>query len=202
MSIRKQVEIGECNVPNGKSGDWKVDETVVTEKEAAFSRMRAALNPGRSWEEVEAGTYKRLCCGGTIVMSNTQMECHELRRFVEWAEGRVLVNGLGLGIALTAILKKPEVTYVRVIEKSKDVIALVGPSFLGQCLDHRLEIIEGDALTYKPARGEKYDVIWHDIWNDICGDNLAQIQLLRKRWVRRCAWQGCWSERMIRSLRY
>lgn len=148
------VEIGECNVPNGKSGDWKVDETIVTEREASISRIRSALNPGRSWEEVEPGTYKRLRCGSTVVMSNTQMECGELRRFVRLAEGRVLINGLGLGVALTAILKKPEVTFVRVIEKSKDVLKLVAPSFS----DPRLEIIEGDALTYKLSRGEKYDV--------------------------------------------
>lgn len=192
------IEIGECNVPNGKSGGWKVDETVVTEEQAAMSRIRAALNPSRHWEEVKPGTYKRLCHGGTVVMSNTQMECHELRRFVELAEGRVLINGLGLGVALTAVLKKPEVTFVRVIEKSPDVLRLVEPSFN----DPRLEIMAGDALTYKPARGEKYDVIWHDIWNDICGDNLAEIRLLRKRWAQRCGWQGCWSEAMLRNLGY
>ena len=96
--IREQIEIGECNVPNGNSGDWKVDETVVTEEEANISRLRAAFNPTRPWEEVKPGIYKRLCCNGTVVMSNTQMECEELRDFINWAEGRVLINGLGLAL--------------------------------------------------------------------------------------------------------
>jgi len=192
----RRISIGECNVPCGEQGSAEVDETIVTEEEAAFSQLRAAVT-GRAYESCKAGIYKRLLIYGILVMSNTPMECDACRDFVERAEGRVLINGLGLGMVLTAVLKKPDVTFVRVIEKNADVIALVAPSFH----DPRLEIIHADALEYKPARGEKYDAVWHDIWNDICSDNLEEMNLLHRRYARRSGWQGSWSRDMILAYR-
>jgi spermidine synthase len=112
--------------------------------------------------------------------------------FIYKAEGHVLINGLGLGVCLKAVLEKKEVIKVTVIEKSEDVIKLVAPSFQ----DDRVEIINADAFEYKPPKGVVYDVVWHDIWQDICTDNLEQMKKLHRKYGRKCKWQGSWSRKL------
>ena len=163
-----------------------------------MSRLRAAIS-GFHGDYCPAGTYKRLRRGSTVVMSNTKMEVDTNRAFVRAATGRVLVNGLGLGMVLTALLKKPDVASITVIENSPDVIALVAPTFAS---DPRVTIIHADALEWRPAKGEKFDAVWHDIWDDISSDNLQDMKTLHRRYGRRADWQGSWMRHMCeRQLR-
>lgn len=134
------------------------------------------------------GTYERLKCGGQLVMSNTPAERNDYRWFVHKATGNVLVNGLGLGCVVRELLTKPDIERVTVIEKSADVIALVGPYIT----DPRLTIIEADAFEWKPSRGERYNAVWHDIWNDICADNLPEMHTLHRKYGRRTDYQESW----------
>jgi spermidine synthase len=188
-------------VPNGKSGDWTVDTFKITKDEAARYNLFSAIR-NQTHMFVEPGTYKRLMHNRTIVMSNTPMEMNSHALFVKMAEGEILINGLGLGMALSDILKKKNVFGVQnvfkvtIIEKNFDVIKLVGPTFIK---DDRVKIIHEDAFTYKPPKGTLYNVVWHDIWNDICSDNLSQMRKLRKKYTKICGWQGCWSEDMLDS---
>lgn len=87
----------DIDVPDGISGDWKVETFQVQEKD--ISQMISMMKYGRG---VPAGTYKALKRGGTIVMSNTPDEIRDFSRFVRYAKGSVLVNGLGLGVLLKA----------------------------------------------------------------------------------------------------
>lgn len=105
----------------------------------------------------------------------------------QWAVS--LINGLGLGVVLSAILKKDTVTEVTVIEKSEDVINLVAPAFL---LDKRVEIIHQDAFKYMPPKGETYDFVWHDIWDDICADNIPEMTKLHRKYGKIAKWQDSW----------
>jgi CRP/FNR family transcriptional regulator, cyclic AMP receptor protein len=57
-----------------------------------------------------------------------------------------------------------------VIEISEEVIALVAPYIT----DHRLRVVHGDALKWMAPRGLRWNVVWHDIWDDICADNLNE----------------------------
>ena len=91
------------------------------------------------------------------------MELRTNREFIWKAKGHVHINGLGLGVVLLAVLMKPEVESVTVVEKSKDVINLVAPSFAHF---KNLTIIHDDALTYKPPAKKKFGAVWHDIWNE------------------------------------
>ncbi len=178
----------EVNVPDGESGDWKIDTFEISQAESDRSRIRS-WRPG---EFVEAGTYKRLRRKGTVVMSNTKMEIDTHRELfwqVEKVEGHVLLNGLGLGMALTQVLKNPKITKVTVIENSEDVIKLVAPSFTS---DPRVEIIHADAFTYQPPKGTQYVAVWHDIWDDICTDNHPEMKTLCRKYGRRTEWQECW----------
>jgi hypothetical protein len=81
-----------------------------------------------------------------------------------------------------------QVTHVTVIEKSPDVIKLVGPSFA----DPRVTIIEADAYTYQPPKGIRYNAVWHDIWDNICGDNTEGMGKLHRKYGRRTDWQDSW----------
>lgn len=183
----------EVTVPDGKAGDWRVETFTVSKADSDYTRMRAVMHPE---EFVPAGTYKKLCRNGTIVMSNTPMEIREHRAFIWHAKGNVLIMGLGLGVCLKAILAKPEVTWVTVIEKSPEVIQLVGPTFLK---DSRVEIHCADAFTWEPPKSERYDAVWHDIWDNMCVDNLPEMKRLKQKYRRRCDWQGCWAEGFIKD---
>jgi hypothetical protein len=55
--------------------------------------------------------------------------------------GRVLVAGLGLGLIVHALVKNPEVTEIKVIERDEDVISLITPHLPH---DPRIEIINED----------------------------------------------------------
>ena len=174
-------------VPDGESGNWRVETFSISKEEAAFANIHAIRNP---LSRVEPGTYKRLMRGRTVVMSNTRMEVITNAAIIRAAHGCVLLNGLGLGMVLTAILAKERVEAVRIIEKSEDVIRLVAPSFAH---DPRIEIIHADALTYKSAPGERFNAVWHDIFDDICEDNLPTMHTLHRKYGRRCDWQESWA---------
>lgn len=175
-------------VPEGTCGKWTIKRITVSEEEAKFPQLRAMMK-GRGY--VPPGTYTQLHCNGRgIVMSDTPDERRDHYEPVYRARGHILINGLGIGMVLAAALKKPEVTKATVIEIDPDVVALVGPAYA----DARVQIITANAFNYQPPKGERYGMIWHDIWDDICGDNLTEMTRLKRKYGRRADWQGCWSE--------
>lgn len=186
-----------CDVPDGEAGKWAVQTFEVTKEQAELENLRHAFR-GAGWAAVSPGTYKRLMCPGGVMMSNTPMELRTNLWIIRKARGRVLINGLGLGCVLTAILKKPEVTEVWVVEKEQDVISLVWPTFAS---DPRCKLIHADALGYKPPKGVRFDVVWHDIWLTICADNLDQMKKLHRRYGRLCFHQASWGRDIIEARR-
>lgn len=167
---------------------WCIEEFTVTEERAHLEAMRAAISFASRGRSTPAGTYERLLRNGQVIMSNTPDELRDLWRFRGRATGRVLINGLGLGIAASLALAKPEVTAVLVIEIDGELIDLVSP----RLTDDRVTILQYDALTWRPPVGALWDVVWHDIWDDICADNLADMKRLHRKYGRRCGWQGSW----------
>ena len=196
MRKRKEFEFGTCTVPDGKRGLWSIETFTVSERDARMFNLGNMFNPGQ-W--IDPGTYRRLRHKERgIVMSNTPMEVRSNYDAYLSAHNRVLINGLGLGMLLEGILRKPDVTYVRVIEVDPDVIRLTGDYYLG--FSDKLEIVEADAYEYRPKRGEFFDYVWHDIWDDINADNLPLMSKLTRRYNKRVATsQGVWSRDMIRA---
>lgn len=188
------------NVPDGQSGPWTVSTFTVSREDAAFGAMRAMISSARG-RCVPQGAYKALKRGDTLVMSNTPDEIRDCYDFFEAAKGRVLINGLGLGMVLDVILHKvdqkgrPAVTEVIVVEKDYNVFKLVAPTFLG---DKRVHIILADAMEYKPEG--RFDAAWHDVWDFICADNLSAMHKLHKKYGRRTAWQGSWCREQCEEL--
>lgn len=186
----------QVNVPEGKSGDWEVVRFEVVEKDAAFHNLRESFRGSRF---IKPGTYTSLTQKGYVVMSDTQAEILDLSKPVsmagqayQYSDSRhVLINGLGLGVVLQAILDITIIEHVTIIEKSTDVITLVGPHWEARYGD-RLTIIHANAFEWKPPKGKRYCVVWHDIWNNITSDNLPEMHLLHRKYGQRCDWQGSW----------
>ena len=170
------------DVLDGVSGDWRV-ETFEVEKPSVYLLIK-----GRP---ITPGIYKRLMYKSQVVMSNTPAEICDFMSFVWRAKGNVLINGLGLGVVLKAVLQQPEVESVTVIEISEDVIKLVAPYFT----DPRVTIVQADALIWKAPRGMYYNAVWHDIWSDVCISNLDDMRLLHRKYGRRCSYQESWCRR-------
>jgi len=179
-----RVAIPPVAIPPAARGPWRI-ETVEVPSGISVGAMRLAMQ-GR-W--CPPGTYTRLvhAVRGTV-MSDTPAEMADHAMFVRVARGHCLINGLGLGMCLSAILQKPEVTAVTVVEIDADVIALVGPHFT----DSRVAIVHSAAMDFKPPRGIRYGAVWHDIWDTICTDNLPEMHALHRKYGRRAAWQGSW----------
>ena len=124
-------------------------------------------------------------------MSDTPAELSDFRHILYRCKGHVLINGLGLGIVADAVLSREGVDHVTVIEVSSDVIALTGPTLEARYGD-KLTIVNADALAWKSPRGIRYNVVWHDIWDTICGDNKETMSKLHRKYGRRCDWQDSW----------
>lgn len=124
-------------------------------------------------------------------MTDTPAEIRDLYPLRRMATGQVLINGLGLGVAVEMCLSKPEVEHVTVIEISQEVIQLVG-SYLKLIHGDRLTVIHADAFEYKHPKGVRYNAVWHDIWDSICADNLPEMHRLHRKYGRRTDWQGSW----------
>jgi len=176
-------------VPDGVCGKYKIDTFEITQEEADWNNVRASLGRCRM---ISPGIYKRLKRGSDTIMSNTPAEIQDHINFINNAHGRVLINGLGIGMALKAILEKDDVVSVTVVEIAPEVIELVGSTYT---VDPRVEIINASAFDYKPPQGRHYQAVWHDIWDDLCGDNVIEMNKLHRKYARRSDWQGSWGRR-------
>jgi spermidine synthase len=168
------------NLPEMWKGEWEVKHFLV-------DRMDWS-----SWQhgrEVPIGqSFTKLMRGDVLVMSDTPAEQHDHRDAVDYARGSCLLNGLGLGMVLKNILLKPSVTDVTVVEISQDLIDLISPFYS----DPRVTYVCCNAFDYKPPRGKRYQMVWHDIWDYISEENLPDMQTLHDKYRRRTRWQGSW----------
>ena len=168
-------------IPEAVRGAWRVERFKTDELGSFMYAMKGRDMPAN--EE-----FTRLMRGGTLVMSDTPAEMRDHYSAVLKARGSCLVNGLGIGMLLKAILKKPEVSDVTVVELSQEVLDMVSPHYQ----DPRVAFVHADAMAYKPPPGKRYQMVWHDIWDYICAENLPQMHALHRKYGRRADWQGSW----------
>lgn len=185
------------SVPEGSRSPWRVERFTVSDEDAQREAMMASIRPQFGYRGVPAGTYTRLMCGDIVVMSDTPDEARGHWDARKFAKGNVLINGLGLGMILRMVAQKPEVSHVTVVEKSPDVIALVADHYL-KMFPGKITVVNADAYEYKPPKGVRYGAVWHDIWDYICGDNLAGMGKLHRKYGCRADWQGSWQKEACR----
>lgn len=184
-------------LPEQEVGEVKISHFEIDRHGAAMESMRGRMTA--------PGKFCRLTVGGVLMMSDTMNEQRTCSGVVWNAHGRVLIAGLGMGWILHPILSKPEVTEVVVIEKSADVIKAISPS-LAQ-YGNRIKIICADIFEWRPAKGEKFDTIWFDIWPDVSTDDLKEMAKLNRAFARTLnrenpkAWRGAWMEGQLKASR-
>lgn len=189
------------DVPEGKSGLWEVRRSTMTLKECEIENVIGYVM--KTDRFALPGTFTQLVRWGRngnpydaeVFMSDHHCEVADHEPLIAYARSRgrlrhVLVNGLGLGVAIELLM--PFADRVTLVENSHSVIQLVAPHYLAKYGD-RVEIIYHDALTYKPPRGTRYDAVFHDIWPTITHKNLDDMRLLHRKYGRICDWQLSWA---------
>ncbi len=170
----------------------------LTESDARFENIMSRSN---YLFQLRSGTYCKLHINGELMMSDTPMERKSNLNFIENANGRVLIAGLGLGMVILNILDKEEVTEVVVIEKYQDVVDLVEPKFTHP----KLKVICSDIFYWKPEKGEKFDTIYFDIWAEVCQSNLADMTELHNKFKNKLnranqkSFMDSWMKKYIKS---
>ena len=145
----------------------------VQTAEGARRDVRWAEEHGHDVESVvPAGDY--ICLrvlndeGWAPVMTDTPAEYQDHAHLFEHGRGRVLMHGLGLGCALSALLVNPEVEHVDVVDANADVIAMVGPYYR----DYPVTIHHASCVDKVWPDDARWDYVWHDIWTYVSEDNL------------------------------
>jgi hypothetical protein len=200
MTFRTWKDL-QIDVPEGSMGQWTVDKWTPDPIDPSF----AIFNMKAGARSIPPGyTYTRLLNGrNVVVMSDTPAELNDLwgilHKVRKLDNPTVLIHGLGLGCVLNGCFMEGA-SKVTVVEKDADVIALVGPHWKERYGD-QLEIIHGDAFTWQPPKGARWDLVYHDIWNDLCTDNLQQMGTLHRRFGRRCGEQLSWCRSILEAQR-
>jgi hypothetical protein len=190
------------DIPEGKSGRWSIEHFEVSEEDAKWFNLRQAISSQAraGYRSINSGKYTGLRREGShdYIMSDTPAEVRDHIAPVLNAKGVVLINGLGIGMVAQGCLIKDEVEKMIVVEISEDVIKLVAPHYQERFGD-KFELIHADAFEYKPPKGMRYDLVWSDIWDNICADNWDEYKKLKRKYCRRCDWYGAWVEDIIKS---
>lgn len=185
-------------------GVAKIKKYTISREDAQMFNLRCIFN-NHPTEMVSPGEYVRLSINGELFMTDTQMEKKTNEKFVNSANGEVMVAGLGIGLVLHNLrdsVKSGRVTKIVVYEKYQDVIDLVLPLYQDLPIVCKCE----DILEYKPAKREVYDTIYFDIWPSITSDNLPEMRLLSNRWKNHLnrknpeCWMGSWRQKDCQRL--
>lgn len=160
-----------------EKGVAKISQFEFNEKEDFMFNFRAVREGGDIFRMYN-GKYVRLHVNGQLMMSDTGMERKSNKTFINAANGRVLIAGLGIGLIVKNILYNPCVKEIVIIEKYQDVIDIVKPIFKSSIVN----IICADIFNYEMPKTEKFDTIYFDIWPEISEDNLEEMKTLHSKY--------------------
>ena len=183
-----------------KGKRFEIDQRVMDEEEVNRRIVNAALQSSFWFDEyfdLKPGTYTRLRDNkeNQTMMSDMPMEIRTNAPFVAAAHGRVLIAGLGIGLILMSIQDKEDVEFICVVEIHKEIIDLITKQLP---LNGKVKIIHADIFKLNLKKGTKFDIIYFDIWNDICGDNYEPSKKLHRKFSRYLnrenprAWMDSW----------
>ena len=188
-------------LPPARHGSVEIEHIEFGQELSKVSAISAVIENNPE-EYCPPGVVTVLRINGQTYMSDSEMEKTTNERFINAARGRVLIAGLGIGLVLTALLRKVlagEVESVTVLESNPDVIELVAPVFAAF---PKLKIIRADVFEWEPEAGEMFDTIYFDIWPDRSPDNLPAMRALHNRYRRfraPGAWVDSWYREEIRG---
>ena len=182
----------------GRCGPWEVRERLIREGE---------WGDIYTGEPIPAGVYTLLLRHDEgkperVVMADWPSEWLQLAplatAYHQAPGGTVLIGGLGLGMAVELLLLHPvPPRRIQVIERSRDVVALVGEQLLHRHRGAPLELYMGDVHDADPAaaaRGRPWDFVWMDLWDTPTANAAREMTVLQDRWGPHTRWMGCWCE--------
>jgi hypothetical protein len=185
-------------IPQNQSDDLVIDHFTISKSQYELACVKSAIKgtfKDITSLEVEK-KYIRLYRNNwakDIVMSNTPMERETNYDIIQHAHGDILIAGLGIGMILYALSKIVDVKSVTVIENNKSVIDMVWPHLK---LPSNFNVFHEDIFKFETKK--KYDVIYFDIWDFICGDNYEEMKKLKMKFRKNInrknlkCWMGCW----------
>jgi len=152
-------------LPSGNSGEWRIDRS--------------------QRDEV---IYSHLWRGEEMWMDDLPHCLTEEVEFANYANGRILLSGLGLGSLPSVLCTIPQIESIDIIERELDVIELVWSHLSTQ--SPKIHLIIADALTYKPTADQHWDFAWHDIW--LTDPTVEEQQAMIERYAAYADRQFCW----------
>ena len=196
LNQAKKFMAQRLDIPEGTSGDISVKyKQYAAGKTLPVVSMRIAIFTGQPVTDLvlqEPTIVRELQSKEDGVWMSDQ-PCELVQMWNELgkhAKGNVLVGGLGLGV-LPRMLTKTAVKSVTVVEKSQDVINLVGTY-----LNHGTKIVHDDLFEYvKGIQKGQYDTALLDIWQGT-GEWVWQTQVvpLRRAIGQKISKVYCWQE--------
>lgn len=194
MTYLRYDEAMTLDLPEIDQDGVKVVKFEIDEAQSRFAGLRAAIGFGRG--AIRPGTYTKVLIDGKLWMSDTPDEKRDHSQVFYEAQrrgGRVLINGLGAGMVLGAMLKLNDVEHIDVVENDERIIRLIGPHYA----DPRVTIHHDDAYDIQWPVGTRWNVVWHDIWLDLTSDNLEGMHKLHRKYGRRADWQASWGREFL-----
>lgn len=178
-----------------ESTSFLLEKYNLSKDEVEIMIFRDIINGRREYKGLSLGEYIRLIDKNKkeIIMSDTPMEKRTNIEFYRNANGKVLIGGLGIGMILLAVQKKPQIDKIVVVEKHKEIIDIVASQLP---LNHKVIIINDDIFNFKTE--ELFDCIYFDIWNVINREYFKEHLYLIKKYYNNLnkknlmSWIGSW----------
>ena len=135
------------NIPMGVSDAWAVE----------FSAIPGWMKLSSEDQTVQVALKKY----DDVVMVDHIIELKTHLEFIFRAYGHILITGLGLGCIARGLLHYGQIKSITIVEREIDVIDLVWPY-----MDSNIRLIHADALEWASRTGERFDMAYHDLWDD------------------------------------
>lgn len=185
-----------------ESEHFSISYITATEDDVKACQLRDAIHGRGEYFGFKTGTYIRLLRKPSFfnqpIMSDTFMEKETQMEVLENAHGDVLIAGLGIGMVLLAVQSLPSVSSVIVVEKEQEIIDLVKPQLP---LKKKVSVVCGDIFSFETSA--KFDTIYFDIWDNICGDNWDAMKRLHRRFrskLKKGGWMSSWRKADVQDL--
>lgn len=162
-----------------RRGKYKLFKNQLPKAIAGYFSGLAPVSNRTNWVLADAEEKR-------VWMSVAPMERESQSHHVLAARGRVLVGGLGLGAILWALLQKAEVEEVVVVERSMEVVGIMGEVFEQQrawaAHRGRFKVINADLFDFAYCDAEsllgRIDCALIDIWPGV-GDSALRPDMQR-----------------------
>lgn len=171
MSKTQKTWLTPLVIPEGKIGEYEIQHmTIPAGEKVMLNSFRNRILGGQKGVhhliyDVPTQWHKLVGPTGTL-MTDLPVEQRQMEQCLKGMKGRVLVGGLGLGLAATILAKRKQVKEVVVVEISPEVIELVYKSIQNrQVFGTKIIVLNSDLFTYlKEYNGETFDYAFFDIW--------------------------------------